>query len=995
MNKLLKALVPVLSMSFLLLSFLHAQNGLITVTVRDEAGQPVPGAQITVGEGEEEYLTDEQGVFRFQVNTKTPVLIEAEGFESVLAIAYPLPLGMQDVVLIKNPYGLRGQDKVYVPFGELKSRQMTGAFTVIDPAEILKSDQESGYQGLLNGRVPGMLSANNLRGAGAPLVVIDGIIRPADAINVQQIEQISVVKDLSLSMLYGSQAQNGVILITTKRGEVLKKSIRIMAENGFNTPISYPEYLNSADYMSYYNQALQNDGLPALYTNEQIQNTRSGVNPVAYPDEDFYNATYLGNFSTSYRVVGETSGGNEVAQYYLNLGWNRQNSLLNLGEGKDEHTDYLNLRGNVNYKLNDFISIKFDGVFSLDLYKGPRYTGEDFWGLSTTLKPNYSPVLIPANLLPDTALVLNTAKLIDGKYLLGGTSEFRTNPYGELTLNGNTNTISRLMQINSGLDFNLNRLTPGLTGSAYLSFDISNGFSQSLNNSYAVYSNAFVLDTLIAEPTAIGVDAKQTTKDISNIDFYRRVGFYGTLNYQRTFNSVHAINANAVAYRDQFSTENVLQPAKHLHFGARANYMFNNKYIAELTGVVAGSSKLFENNRYQFSPGIGLGWILSEEDFFTSGMFNYLKIRTNWAMSHSDENLGYYLYQANYYTQGANWTYNYGSGSNRIRSAFAGNPLLGWEKTTEFNLGFEALMLDNQLYVEAGYFNTLASGLVQARDDFYPSYVSTNFNENYGKERNQGLELGLNLKKSVGKLKVSIGGNIMYAKPITLQTDELAYGEELEYLKRSGKALDAMFGYVALGLFSDSAEIAASPVQTFGIVRPGDIKYQDLNGDNIIDNLDVKMIGNSRSRIGYGLNLSIDYGKLNFFALGTGQAGGNVYYNDAYYWVYGTRKYSKTVLDAWTPGNADEAKYPRLSTTTSNNNFRNSTYWIETRDWFKLQVVQLNYQLFAGNQSLKDARVFVRGSNLVTISKNKDKFLLNVGSAPQMRYFSVGVNAAF
>lgn len=994
-KQLIKTIVAVLSINLLFHLSVFAQDGTITVSVNDANGIPVAGALVTINEGESQTLTNDNGEFSIIVKERTPLLIEAEGFESKIVYAMPPPIGLGSIELIKMPYMMSEKDNVHVPFATLKKRQLTGAVTVINPDEILKYDQQKGYAGALNGRVPGMFGSNNIRGKNNPLIIVDGIPRSASEINLQQIEQITVLKDLASGMLYGAEANNGVILITTKRGDILKKTMRVSAQTGYNMPISYPDYLSSGDFMKFYNVARVNDGLDPLYTDEAIDNTTNGLFPSRYPDNDFFNSTYLKDWSSSYNVVGEASGGNEVARYYLNLGWNRDNSLLGLGEGGNEKEDQLNLRGNVNYKLNDAISIKFDGAFMLDFERGPRYSGSDFWGLASTLKPNYSSLLIPVNLIQDTVLLEN-AKIIDGQYILGGTSEFQNNPYGELTENGTRSTINRLMQINTGIDFDFKKITPGLTGTAYISFDIYNGFNENLNNSYAVYNPVFLSDTTISTATKIAQDIKQTDKTITNIDFYRRAGFYGALNYNRIFNSIHEINANAVGYRDQYSVENVLQPLNHLHFGLRANYTYDNKFIAELTGVAAGSSRLFDSKRYAFSPAIGLGWVVSEESFLSdNSLIDYLKLRVNYAVNHTDENIDYYLYLSNYYTQGNFFSYNKGTLSNRARSAFEGNTSLSWEKTTEFNIGFESVLFNYKLNVEGSYFYSLASDLISTRSNFYPTYISANIYENYGEENYKGVELGLNYTESFGDLKVSFGSNLVYSVPKVITRDEPVYGDDLSYLTRAGKPTDAMFGYVAIGLFADQAEIDASPVQTFGIVKPGDIKYEDLNGDNIINNLDVKMIGNSLSRLGYGLNLNLRYKGLEFFALGTGQSGGNVYYNNSYYWVYGTRKYSKVVLDSWTPATASTASYPRLSTVNSNNNFRNSTYWIQDRDWFKLQTVQLSYNLPSNIGILKETRFFLRGNNLATFSKIKDKMELNIGSAPQLRQFSIGVNASF
>jgi hypothetical protein len=232
--------------------------------------------------------------------------------------------------------------------------------------------------------------------------------------------------------------------------------------------------------------------------------------------------------------------------------------------------------------------------------------------------------------------------------------------------------------------------------------------------------------------------------------------------------------------------------------------------------------------------------------------------------------------------------------------------------------------------------------------------------------------LGLNYKSNLGDLQYRIGGNFVYSVPKTIQTDELNY--EDSYRKITGKASDGIFGLVALGFFKDQADIDNSVTQTFGTVQPGDIKYKDINQDGVIDDADQTMIGNSRARTEVGLNLWMKYKAFEFFALATGQGGQERYFNNAYYWVYGDRKYSEVVLDRWTPETASTAKYPRLSSGSNSNNFRNSDFWLFENNWFDLQTLQLTYSIngrgFAG---VEEARVFLRGSNLARISKIRKK----------------------
>jgi hypothetical protein len=264
--------------------------------------------------------------------------------------------------------------------------------------------------------------------------------------------------------------------------------------------------------------------------------------------------------------------------------------------------------------------------------------------------------------------------------------------------------------------------------------------------------------------------------------------------------------------------------------------------------------------------------------------------------------------------------------------------------------------------------------------------------ENYNENKNSGVEAALNYTNKAGEFEYTLGSNMVYAVPRSLKQNEVPHAFDYEY--RQGKVSDAMFGYVAEGLFKDNADIAGHAVQSFGSVQPGDIKYKDLNGDGIINDDDQMQIGNSHARLQYGLNINLKYRNLELFALGTAQSGSNVYYNNNYYWVYGNRKYSVVALNRWTPATAATATYPRLTTSSGSNNFRNSTYWLYSDNYFTLNRVQLTYHLPA-MKFWKGIQLYVRGNNLFTISETKKQRELNIGSAPQMRNYMVGIIGSF
>lgn len=956
-----------------------------SLRILDENGQPIQNARITGAEGQINGLTNAQGKLDFVGVSTDGMVIEAPGYKSVLTTPAEVSNSPQ-IVLQKLPILAHEKDILSLPFVNSTRREMASVASKIDPKDIFQYDNRQNVLGSIIGRTPGFLNGLSLRGFGQPLIVVDGIPRQVDNLNLQEIDEITVLRDINSRMLYGSQAENGVIMVKTKRGIANKRVFNVFAESGIQNPISYPEYLKSGEYMTLFNEALANDGQSPRFSQEQI--TGSSPSSYLFPDVDFYNSDFLKSSTSFYNFNGEIGGGNKNSQYYLNLGYANNGTLLNIGEGANERSDRFNVRGNVDYQLTEWLKMNFDGVVQFGFSGGANYTDQDFWNMAGTRLPNAAPFLIPVADITNESLS-GAAVLYDGKYVFGGTSEFQTNPYGELTSKGYAQQSQRTLQINTGLNFDFNKSIPGLTGLAAISFDIYNTFIASQNNSYAVYQPLGD-----GEFQKIGQDIKVDDQTVSGQDFARRVGFYGKLNYEKKIGN-NDLTITGLAFRNEVSLPNDIYRQRFLHYGVHANYTIAGKYLIDATGVVAGSSKFDPSNRFAFSPSVSLGWIVTEEDFLKdNSAITFLKFRAGYGILQTDNYLDNYLPSRNTYSQGFNFLYgNNGINQNAARIFNIGNPELGWTKRKEINVGLEAIV-SNDLYVDLNYFNSALDGLPVQRTGFYPNIFGGIIPfENYNNRVTNGVELGLNYKKQIGNLRLGAGINLTYAKPTWKKFDEPTY-DNAEYRQREGNAADAIFGYEAAGLFTSDAEIAASPIQTFGNVRPGDIKYRDLNGDGLVDENDQTIIGNQQ-RLFSGIQLNIGYKNFELFALGTNYGQGNIIFNSAYDWVFGNRKYPAAVRERWTPGSGADAAYPRLSSSDNPNNYRNSTFWLKEDRGFNLAAIQLNYSFGNLNGSLKGLRLYVRGSNLAEFGPNAERKQLSINLAPQTRNFAIGLVGSF
>jgi TonB-linked SusC/RagA family outer membrane protein len=993
-------IVLMISLSVNLTAQKNVPNIDVTGKVSSESGEAIAGAMVYTDQTSETAMTGSDGTFTITAAPDDLLFIEAKRFKTVRINVKSLNTGENAITLSSLPYKLGEQDEVLVPFGRFKERQIVSPAYTIKADEILGYDQRRSVEGILNTRLPGLFGNLNNRGIGNSLIIVDGVPRPADNINIHEVDEITYLPDGGARLLYGTQADNGIILIKTKRGHPYKRSITVSAEQGIDVPISYPSFLNSYDYARLYNEASMNDGLSPRYDSAALNAYQNGTNPYLYPDEDYYNERFLKSFRPFTSVITEFSGGNEQAQYYMNLGWNSSGTLLTVGEGANERSDRFNIRGNVDFKVTENIKMNLDIAGAFNRNHG---ASGNFWSDAAAFLPNYYPVLIDTSdiYIPDPGEITRT---VEGGKLIGGTSQYQDNIYGDLVFGGYVDVLDRVAQFNTGFDIDLNDLLYGLTDRANLSFDIYNFFRVIQSNDYAVYEpRNYNEDTITVNK--IGEDNPTGSQRIGGSTFYRTIGYYGTLDYNRMFGEDHLVNATALAYTDQYITEGEIHPELHFNVGLRANYIYRNKYIAEITAALPGSQRLAPGNRFRLAHSVGLAWVLTEEDFLSSSsLINYMKIRASHTVLNTTQGMNdYFMYNFNY-EQGSRWEYADGAyGNNVLNILNIGNPLLTFAQRRDINAGVVASLLDYKLQLTANYFYSNSFGEVASMSNLFPAYLGgLDVYENYESFLDQGADLGLNYLVQVNDFELNLGLNAVYSVPKVLQIDEPNY--EYEYRSRLGKPSDAIFGWVADGFYTaddfnpDGSLVEGLPIPAFGAVQPGDIKYTNLNEDNVIDENDQQVIGNSSARLQTGLNLHLRYKNIEFFTQAIYQAGGNSIYDSDYYWVYGDLKYSDVVLDRWTEETAETATYPRLSTQNNSNNFRRSTFWLVDDDYFTLRAMQLTYSLpEAWMSGLPTSRIkmYLRGQNLLTLSPSKAQRELNIGNAPQFRNYSFGISLTF
>jgi hypothetical protein len=776
--------------------------------------------------------------------------------------------------------------------------------------------------------------------------------------------------------------------------------------------LALPNYLDAATYMDLFNEAQLNDGTDPLllrFDQDLIQNTRSGLNPTQYPDFDLLELAQP--FVTTHNVISEFSGGNDKSQYYVNVGWLYNEDWVNINEDISAGTNRFNVRGNIDFQVNDWITSSLDGVFIVNNSRSSRV---DLLDAATTFLPfEYAP-LIPVNTLdtennPDLATLLAGANIFNGN-LLGTARQVGDNPpVANAIAGGFQNRVVRGTQFNNSINFDLSRITEGLSAKTYLSFDFFETYTTSIQNQFRTFGDPTFENDKITGLVDFGQDRRDLSENVESNGFITRVGMYALVNYDKTFATNHSINTTVLGYYNSDKRDGRVQTDRDSHLGFQMTYDFKKKLFVDFSGAYVHSIKLPEGNRGGFSPTFGLGYILTEEPFLKDSKFvNYLKLKTTGGIIKSDIGIdGYYLYDENY-SDGSGFTWADDVSNRRQNISQGANPNLGFEERIDFNVGFESYLM-NSLWLEANYFRTELDKQLVFLADQYPSYYDTfrprdNFNANLY----TGFELGLNFNKTFNDFSIGIGANVLYSQTEASKRSET---NEFAYQNRQGLELSTIFGLEDLGFYSESdftnvnGELVLNdglPVPNFGAVQPGDIRYADQNGDDIIDQNDNVAIGQSANPWTYGINLNLNYKRFNLFVLGTGQTGGlgnklsNNFNN--YYTPNGADKYSEVVLGRWTPQTADTATFPRLSAQNNQNNFRNSSFWLFDTTFFRINRAQLTYEFtdsICDKLGIEDFSLNLQGTNLFEVGENTNIRQLNIGRDPQARTYTLGIRMSF
>ena len=925
--------------------------------------------------------------------------------------------------------------KVHVAFRDIDADHLLGGVSYVDMEELSKKDYTMGSLDDMYALVGGW-NGNNLWGmdndrldnndnSNLPLVIIDGVKRPSNNVQPSEVEQVTFLKGAQAVVLYGAKGAKGAIVITTKRGKVDGLQIDVNANTGFHVAKEFPEYLGSAEYMTLYNEAAGGEA----YKQQDIYNHASGVNPYRYPNVNYYSDEYVRKAYNRSEATVEIQGGGQRAHFYTNINYYRHEDLLNFGDAKDNYTDRFSVRGNVDLVVNKVV--KGFANASATFYNANKNKG-DFWDAAATMRPNYpqnAAPLIDINYVdPNATLALSTLgkslNLLDGRYFPGGTKSDKTNAIADCYFGGKTKAVSRQFQFDAGIIYDMNKFVKGLSFKTLFSIDYASNYSLSYNNTYAVYiptwSN-YNVDDVIVSLKQEGDEVVTGNMTMGDTKYRQTITWNGHFDYDHTFADKHHVSAILLASMYTTTASGEYHRYANANLGLHADYDYMGRYFAQVGLAGVHSARLAEGHREAISPTFTLGWNIAKESFMKDSFVDDLLISASYSNLNEDVDIYmgdkyFYIYDATWQQTGGSLSWNEGTTAQRTYSQAGSNPSLDFIHRKEFSVNLRGSFFNKLIKAEFTYFNTDMDGFITQSPTVFPSHLSNGLSSAHFKpalnsniQNRKGFDFSISAQKKFGDVYAQLGVVGTYLKTEWKKYDEIV-DETAPQKNTEGRALDVIWGYKCQGFygfedFDYDAEKGTYtlrkdlPQPQLGLtVQPGDLKYEDVNGDGKItnkDQADLGKWGTYGAPWTMGVNLTLKYKNWTLFVLGNGQFGAYGMANGSYYFMSGNDKYSVNARGRWTPETAETATHPRLSvaTSTSPNGFA-STFWMYSTDRFNLRKVQLTYdfpsELFEGKW-VKALSVYLNGNDLLTISKNRKIMETSIGYAPQTRFYNLGV----
>ncbi len=918
-----------------------------------------------------------------------------------------------DTVDVPAKAGHRVRQTLVLPYGNNYSKSLSTGGSSVFYEEDINKYPSSDFRNALTGVIPGLVITEasgmtglmsdgarggmNFRGL-APKFVVDG--QPVYLTEVQldpeEIESMTFVKDVLDKSLFGARSSEGVLYITTKRGLQAGKMIRVGVESGVSVIDRMPEYVCGAEYASLQNQARDAAGYTVLYTQDDIDAyALNRPDDLIHPSVDWRGLMFKD--TKSYKKANLTvQGGTEAVKYAVYFGYLGEGDFYAAGPAAGYNK--MNLRTNADIKITN--DLKFSiGLFSgLNFRRSPRFSNNGSFN-------EFDNYLSVANTTPPVAFPVHVGLNTEtGGWIYGLSEVYTSNPYAALTEKGFFTERERSGIVNGTLTWDMNKIAKGLKFESYVGLNVFNMDRIGKTPDYL----AVIYDPVTGQSSKTSHEgAKASGKTAMGKWYHQSLYLNERLSYTGNW-GLNRLSAAAVYYLETTERSQSAYRDRQHSVILNADYSYADRYLVQAVMNTSGSCMFMKGKRYGVFPSLGLGWVMSEEDFLKgSGWVDYLKLRAQAGVIGYNSFGALDLYEDEYLKEkGVNFgpastDFEWIGGSTKYQSYKTtlqrlGNKNLTWEKRKEITAGIEAKFFGNRLSVDANYFRTLRDGIITNTSNVNPKVFGFNgvaTYDNYNKIRYQGTEVALNWTDKIGDFEYSVGGWAVYNRGKYLRYSE---NQINDYNKVEGSMVGDYHGYVYLGKYESAEDIASSPEQTFDSeVQAGDLKYKDLNGDGKIDSNDRTIIGNTSPKLNYAVNIYLKYKGFDFTVVGTGKAFFDIPLTNSYFWNgWGQNNYSKFVSENI------GGDYPRLSYDKITNNFQTSRFWLRKGDWFKIQNVEFGWSTsFRNSNWIRGIRIFARGSNLLTISGIKyidpESTSAGVTTDPLYRTFTGGVKLNF
>lgn len=1022
---------------------------LVEGVIQTRNGEALIGVVIKVADDKtvQPTLSDVDGKFRMNVpNLNVKLISTYLGFDPVTT---PLN-GRKYVTITMSENAKQLEEVVVVGYGVQKKQTVTSAIAQVNAEELMKAPIGN-ITASLAGKLPGLVTTqksgqpgeNNatmkVRGVSTlgnsePITIVDDVERPFSNVDPNEIESITILKDATASAVYGMRAAAGVILIKTKRGAIAKPKITYTGKVAYNQNTNYPKFLNGPDFITWYNKARVMDGLDPLFSDNIYNKVVNGDPDGKYANTDWFGELmHDGAYSTQHNI--NVNGGTEQVKYFLSLGYLNENGILDkIG------FERFNFRSNVDVTLDHGVTV------GLDLSGQKNKNKSGYWNLGNQSWNN--PLGLAQRMLPFIPTSYN------GLPTAANIESVKYNPIAYNEKTGYNRSVSDRLFSTLSIGWDL-PWVQGLSVKMKASYDKDYNTGKAWRENFDMYS--YNIQTEEYDLVRTNYDERNESILRNSVRQSDRLTLQPSIHYNKVFNKVHDLSALFLHEQTTITDENLRAEVEGFHlsgiheldkgedilkkdksqaiagmsgksrragFVGRINYAYNNKYLLELVARYDGSMNFPKNKRWGFFPAASAGWRVTEEAFFKNIQeqlkIEDFKVRFSAGLLGNDR-IDPFQYR-NIVKSNTPTVYIGDKEYISIYNAGDANHDITWEKTATYNVGFDLVINKGIFGMQFDYFYKLTRDILISGGGIYPPSLGGRHPKtiNGGKVQNLGVEFALSHKNKIGEVSYYVDANLGWSRNKVLRMNE---SDNIpEYQRRTGRKMGEKLGFLTNGLYQSREEIDNSATLshlTKDQIRPGDVRYVDINGDGKIDkNQDYVFIGNGNTpELMYGFNLGASWKNFDISLFFQGAAITDVFLSGVYanghvdqtqftrpFFGNGNSPYF-LIENSWTPENTD-AEFARLSTISDKANVNGwaSDFWLRNGSYLRLKNAQIAYTFRDGwvkKAGLDNVRLSITGGNLYTWSAltkyNIDPEMPEItnGYYPQQRTYEFGVSVTF